>query len=129
MGIPDKVFSLFDSWIIQVVSEINIMPLLVLCCRICPKNMEGTMFAILMSVFNLASTISYYLGSLLIYLLNITQKNFKNLWILILLANIFAIIPLFFIGMVNIEKANAVAFEWNNNEEKTKTDVINRVLI
>ena len=31
------------------------MPILVLACRMCPKNIEGTMYAMLMSTINMGT--------------------------------------------------------------------------
>ncbi len=35
------------------------MPILVLACRLCPKNIEGTMFALLMATMNFGSLLSF----------------------------------------------------------------------
>lgn len=37
---------------LQLVGELNLMPILVLACRMCPKNIEATMYAMLMSTIN-----------------------------------------------------------------------------
>ena len=37
---------------LQFVGELNIMPILVLACRMCPKHIEATMYAMLMSTIN-----------------------------------------------------------------------------
>ena len=34
------------------------MPILVLACKMCPKNIEGTMYALLMSAINFGGMIS-----------------------------------------------------------------------
>jgi Na+/melibiose symporter-like transporter len=52
-GINDKVFCIGDSVMLQLVAELNLMPILVLACRMCPKNIEGTMYAMLMSTINM----------------------------------------------------------------------------
>lgn len=51
-------FTIGDSVMLQIVGELNLMPLLVLACRLCPKNIEGTMYALLMSTINLGSIAS-----------------------------------------------------------------------
>ena len=61
LGIPDKLFCLGDSLIIQTFAEINMMPLLVLACRLCPKNIEGTMYALMMSIYNFGGMVSVQL--------------------------------------------------------------------
>jgi hypothetical protein len=58
MGIPDRLFTIGDSVIIQVIGELNSMPLLVLACRMCPKSIEGTMYAMLMSTLNFGAMLS-----------------------------------------------------------------------
>lgn len=109
MGIPDTLFCIGDSLIIQTFAEINTIPLLVFACRICPKNIEGTMYALIMSTLNFGGLLSYQLGGLLIYYLNITEKHFDNLWLLILIANLTTLIPLPFIININFEQASRFA--------------------
>jgi len=46
------------------------------------------MYAVLMSITNSASLISSYISGVVTYLLGITEDNFDNLWILILICNI-----------------------------------------
>lgn len=65
------------------------MPLLVLACRMCPKNIEGTMYALLMSTLNFGSIISLQLGAVLTYFLGISDTNFENLWLLVVLTQFF----------------------------------------
>lgn len=65
------------------------MPLLVLACRMCPKNIEGTMYALLMSTLNFGSIISLQLGGVLTYFLGISDTNFDNLWLLVVLTQFF----------------------------------------
>ena len=89
--------------IIQTFAEINTIPLLVLACRLCPKNIEGTMYALLMSTLNFGSMLSYQFGGLLMHYLGITESDFHNLWILIVLANTLMLIPLPFLVFVNFE--------------------------
>lgn len=52
IGIPNKIFCLSDSLIIEVFYQVNILPMLILACQLCPKNIEGTVYAIIMSAIN-----------------------------------------------------------------------------
>jgi len=103
LGIPDKFFSIGDSLIIQTFAEINTIPLLVLACRLCPKNIEGTMYALLMSTLNFGSMLSYQFGGLLMHLLGITENNFERLWVLIVLANCLMLVPMPFLYFVDFD--------------------------
>jgi folate/biopterin transporter len=94
LGIPDFVFCLASSFLQVALGELNSMPMLVLCARICPKNIEGTMYAFLMSVMNFGGMISMQLGSLLMLCLGVDQTHFGLLWLLILISNLTALLPL-----------------------------------
>jgi folate/biopterin transporter len=104
-GISDKMFCLTGNLLIQVFAELNIIPVLVLACRLCPKNVEGTMYALLMAILNLGSMISNELGAFNTWALGITETNFTNLWILILIASLTTVLPLPFIGMIDFDEA------------------------
>ncbi|ASC73904.1 Folate-biopterin transporter [Halomicronema hongdechloris C2206] len=94
LGIDDQWFSLGDSLILTVMGEISFMPVLVLSARLCPAGVEATLFALLMSVVNLAGLVSHELGALLTHLLGVTESNFDNLWLLVLLTNLTTLLPL-----------------------------------
>ncbi len=98
LGIGDRWFSLGDSLVLTVMGQIAYMPVLVLAARLCPPGVEATLFALLMSVSNLASMVSYQLGAGLMHLLGIAQTNFDNLWILVIIANVSTLLPLPFLN-------------------------------
>jgi folate/biopterin transporter len=98
LGIDDHWFSLGDSLILTVVGQITWMPVLVLSARLCPPGIEATLFALLMSVWNLSGLISQELGALLTSWLKVTETNFDNLWLLVLITNLSTLLPLPFLG-------------------------------
>ncbi|MBE9146644.1 folate/biopterin family MFS transporter [Planktothrix mougeotii] len=97
LGIDDHWFSLGDSLILAVMGQIAYMPVLVLSARLCPPGVEATLFALLMSVSNLAVLISYQLGALLTHWFGITETNFNQLWLLVIVTNLSTLLPLLFI--------------------------------
>ncbi len=97
IGIDDHWFSLGDSLILTVMGQLAFMPVLVLAARLCPSGVEATLFAVLMSVSNIAGMVSYELGAVLMHWLNITESNFENLWLLVMLTNLSTLLPLPFI--------------------------------
>ena len=101
-GVSDEWFSLSGGFIAQAFAELNTMPLLVLCCRICPKNIEGSLYALLMSTINLGTLVSYQLGGLLTLAMGITKTQFDNLWILVLVCNLCYLVPLPMLYFVKI---------------------------
>jgi folate/biopterin transporter len=98
IGIDDHWFSLGDSLILTVMGQIAYMPLLVLAARLCPPGVEATLFALLMSVTNLAALLSYEMGAGLMHLLGVTESNFDRLWLLVVITNLSTLLPLPFLG-------------------------------
>ncbi len=98
MGISDRWFSLGDSLILTVMGQIAFMPVLVLSARLCPKGIEATMFALLMSIVNLSSLLSHELGALLTYWLGVNETNFDRLWLLVTISNLSTLLPLPILG-------------------------------
>jgi folate/biopterin transporter len=98
LGIDDRWFSLGDSLILTVMGQIAYMPVLVLAARLCPPGVEATLFALLMSVFNLAGMVSYEVGAIIMHWLGITESNFSSLWILVIITNLSTLLPLAFLN-------------------------------
>ena len=94
LGIDDQWFSLGDSLVLTVMGEIAFMPVLVLSARLCPPGVEATLFALLMSIVNLAGLVSHELGALLTHWLEVTETNFDHLWQLVLITNLTTLLPL-----------------------------------
>lgn len=100
LGISDEWFSLGDSLILVVAGQIAFMPVLVLAARLCPAGIEATFFALLMSIVNFGGTVSNELGALLTHALHVTETDFENLWLLVLLTNLSTLLPLPLLGLV-----------------------------
>lgn len=98
LGIDDHWFSLGDSLVLTVMGQIAFMPVLVLAARLCPAGVEATLFALLMSVVNLAGLLSYESGALLMNWLGITESNFTNLALLVVITNLSTLLPLPLLG-------------------------------
>jgi len=98
LGISDRWFSLGDSLILTVMGQIAYMPVLVLAARLCPPGVEATLFALLMSVVNLAGLVSYEGGAVLTHWLGVTDHNFTHLSLLVLITNLSTLLPLPFLG-------------------------------
>jgi len=117
LGIDDRWFSLGDSLILTIAGRIAFMPVLVLAARICPEGIEATLFAVLMSVINISALCSFQLGAGLTHLLGVTESNFNNLWLLILIANISSLLPLPLLSWLPDEKND-------QSEETTQKSVL-----
>ncbi|EFA68559.1 folate/biopterin family MFS transporter [Cylindrospermopsis raciborskii S07] len=100
LGINDRWFSFGDSLIIAAMGQIAFMPTMILAARICPLGIEATLFAVLMSVFNLGGLVSRESGALIMYWLGITESNFDSLWLLLVITNLIALLPMLFVKLL-----------------------------
>jgi folate/biopterin transporter len=107
IGIDDRWFSLGDSLVLTVLGEIAFMPVLVLAARICPPGVEATLFALLMSVLNLAGLLSHEGGALLTHVLGVTETNFDHLWLLVVITNGSTLLALPFLRLLPGQYARA----------------------
>eukprot|EP00466_Bigelowiella_natans_P009908 jgi/Bigna1/58393/fgenesh1_pm.84_\ len=98
VGIPDTWFALGDDIMLSALGEIAFMPLLVISAKVCPVGVEGTLFATLMSLFNLSGIISSEIGSALTAYFGVTESNFSNLGLVVAICNFSSLIPLLLIN-------------------------------
>jgi hypothetical protein len=100
IGIPDYIFAVIDSAVCQMVGKLQWLPLLVLCSKLCPPGIEGTFYALLMSIQNAGLLMSAWWGGLLLHMLNVTRTEFSNLWAVVLIRNISRLLPLMLLFLV-----------------------------
>jgi folate/biopterin transporter len=124
LGIPDFLFCMTADALTTALAEINTLPLLVLACNICPKNIEGTLYAFLMSVVNCGSLFSNQIGALISSSLGITNSNFTNLAWLIFIANIVLILPLPGLYLIDEGKYSAGSIENKKEDTENKKLII-----
>ncbi|ETM44074.1 hypothetical protein L914_10680 [Phytophthora nicotianae] len=99
-GISDQFFIFGDEILSDVVVRLKHMPSLVLCAKICPPGIEGTMFALLMSIYNFSWSVASYGGSWLCNYLQISKTNFTGLAAAVIIRSVAKVVPLFLLFMV-----------------------------
>ncbi|KAI9922764.1 hypothetical protein PsorP6_000852 [Peronosclerospora sorghi] len=100
IGIPDKAFVLGDAVIADVISRLKTMPVMVLCAKLCPRGIEGTLFALLMSIANFSRSVSEFWGALVCAWIGIAKDQYDRLWLAILLRSVLKIVPIFFLFLI-----------------------------
>ncbi|CEG47852.1 Major facilitator superfamily domain, general substrate transporter [Plasmopara halstedii] len=100
IGIPDKAFVLGDAVIADVISRLKTMPMMVLCAKLCPKGIEGTLFALLMSISNFSRSVSEFWGALVCAWLGIAKDDYDMLWLAIILRSALKVVPIFFLFLI-----------------------------
>ncbi|KAI5062379.1 hypothetical protein GOP47_0022918 [Adiantum capillus-veneris] len=100
LGIPNKLFIVGASALGDAVNQFKFMPFLVLSGRLCEPGIEGTLFALFMSLNNLASTVSSFFGAGLASILHISSDQFENLSMGICIQALCTIFPIFFLRLI-----------------------------
>lgn len=93
-GVPDYVVVVFDAAVTHMIGRLKWMPLLVLSSKLCPSGIEGTFFALLMSIDHVGSFSASWGGGILLHALQVTRTRFDNLWLAILTRSLFRLLPI-----------------------------------
>ncbi|WOL19672.1 putative folate-biopterin transporter 2 isoform X1 [Canna indica] len=128
LGLPDFFLAVIDESVSQMIGRIKWMPLLVLSSKLCPSGIEGTFFALLMSIDNFGLLTSSWAGGLLLHLLKVTHTEFNNLWAAILIRNIMRVVPLVLLFLVPKSDQNSTLLpadmlDGNDNIEAQEEDI------
>ncbi|TMW55407.1 hypothetical protein Poli38472_013298 [Pythium oligandrum] len=99
-GVSDRFFIFGDEILSDVVARLKHMPSLVLCAKICPPGIEGTMFALLMSIYNFSWSAASYGGSWLCTYLHISKADFSGLPSAVVVRGVAKVVPIFLLFMV-----------------------------
>ncbi|KVI06095.1 probable folate-biopterin transporter 3 isoform X1 [Cynara cardunculus var. scolymus] len=93
-GVPDYIFVVMDEAVSKMIARLKWMPLLVLSSKLCPSGIEGTFFALLMSIDHVGLLSSSWAGGLLLHALNVTRTQFDNLWTVVLIRSFARLCPI-----------------------------------
>lgn len=107
LGISDKAFVLGTSALADAVNQFKLMPFLVLSGRLCPPGIEGTLFALFMSINNFGSTISSFFGAVVASVLDLSSNRFDNLAFGICIQAVCTLIPVCFLFLIPKEASGA----------------------
>jgi hypothetical protein len=81
LHIPHWLYFGFTSCLYAFMNEVHLMALMIMAVKVCPKEVEATVFEVIMATINLSYLISYESGGLISKLLHVDATNFSNLWI------------------------------------------------
>ncbi|KAM0059290.1 putative MFS transporter superfamily, biopterin transporter family [Helianthus debilis subsp. tardiflorus] len=88
LGLPDYMFVVMEECVSRVVSRVRWMPMIVLSTSLCPLGIEGTFFALLMSIDSFGSLSSKWGGAVILHVFHVMRTDFRNLWLVILIRNL-----------------------------------------
>jgi len=123
-GIPAKVFVSLNAIPTGFFAQICVAPINVLACRLCPKGLEATTYAILMSTLSLSTGLSTQLGAVIQKWLGIAEQNYKNYWQFSIVSQVMAVIVLLVMWRIRYEHATNYVDDINFQAlEKEEVDV------
>ncbi|KAL6196342.1 hypothetical protein ACLB2K_031957 [Fragaria x ananassa] len=99
-GISDRIMVLCGSALSDAVNQFKFMPFLILSGQLCPPGIEGTLFALFMSINNLGSTLGSFVGAGLASVLSISSGSFDNLLLGIVVQVLCIFIPIAFLFLI-----------------------------
>jgi folate/biopterin transporter len=108
LGIPDKIFVAGGTVVQGLAGEIAFMPVAVLAARLAPAGREGTVYAVVMAVVNVAWACSELISGLLSRWMGIADGSYANMPPLLLAVAAAALAPLLCLRLVpEIPRADA----------------------
>ncbi|TMW65888.1 hypothetical protein Poli38472_003653 [Pythium oligandrum] len=120
LGIPDKAFVLGDTVIADVVSRLKTMPVLVLSAKLCPRGVEGTLFALLMSISNFSFSVSEFWGAFICHSLGIEKDVYTNFWIAIVLRSALKLMPILFLFLIPTTDPQEIVDQLNFEDQSAE---------
>lgn len=100
-NIPVKLFCALNSLVSNFFNEINILPILALCSRFCPKNLEAMSYAVFMSFLWIAFYVSQSFGVSILYYFKVSQLDFSNFWKCIVFQTMYGLVVACIISLVD----------------------------
>ncbi|KAH9620152.1 hypothetical protein KSS87_023707 [Heliosperma pusillum] len=122
--IPDYLFIVIDEGVSHMIGRVRWMPLLVLSSKLCPPGIEGTFFALLMSIDQVGLLTSSWLGGIVLHTLHVTRTEFDNLWIAVLIRNILRITPIFLLFLVPRSDPNSPVLSLEISKTKDDSEML-----
>lgn len=99
-GVSDKIMVVFGSALSDAVNQFKLMPFLILSGQLCPPGIEGTLFALFISINSLGSTLGSFVGAGLASILNLSSGSFDNLGLGIAIQVLCTFIPIAFLFLI-----------------------------
>jgi hypothetical protein len=97
LGLSAADFTYVNSFLYGTVNELHLMPLMVMACYMCPKDVETTFYALVLAVINAGYLLSYWSGALFTILLGISSEDFSKFWVLILISSVWPLVTLLYL--------------------------------
>lgn len=88
--------------------ELNFLPLLGTCCRLCPEDLEGTTYGLFTSMFNFGYYLATLWASALLITLGVSTKNYSNLWMVVVVQVVYGTVIIAWLGFLKFPNPDKV---------------------
>lgn len=130
VGIPDIVMLISDDMFATIMSRFFVMPMFILAAKVCPDNVEGTLFALLMALSNLGGDVSDFFGVWMIEAFGVVKDeitgviDYEGLPNLVLVKSAFRGLSIFLIPLLvpNLTPNDPILPENVDEQEHQVTD-------
>ena len=85
LNISSIMFCYLINFALVFVNELNFLPLLSLCCRLCPKDLEGTTYGLFTCIFNFGNYLGSIFATILLLIFGVTSTNYSHLWMVVII--------------------------------------------
>lgn len=79
------------------IQELNFLPLLGACCKLCPEDLEAASFGVFTSLFNTGNFLASLFAGFLLNIVGVSTKRYKQIWAVIVVQVCFQICVLSFL--------------------------------
>jgi folate/biopterin transporter len=119
LGIPDTWFVILDDIVLSIFGQITFMPIMILAAKMCPPGTEAMLYAAIMSANNLSGSFGKILGGFLMKFMQITDNDFTNLPLLMIITNLSGLTPLLFLNYVPKDNEDHISeVDLSENDKK-----------
>ena len=110
--------------------ELNFLPLLGACCRLCPEDLEGTTYGLFTSMFNFGYYLATVWASILLFFCGVTTRDYSGLWKVVVIQVIYGTLILAWLVVLHfpqpekIMKEEGIAKKWPSQSSPPKLPYI-----
>jgi len=127
VGIPDIVMLISDDLFGTIMGRFFVMPMFILAAKVCPDNVEGTLFALLMALSNFGGDVADFFGVWMVEVFGVVKDettgviNYEGLPNLVLAKSACKILSIFLIPLLvpNLTPSDPIRTE-NTDEQESK---------
>ena len=85
LNISSIMFCYLLNFSLVFVNELNFLPLMSLCCRLCPKDLEGTTYGLFTSIFYFGNYLASIFATILLLVFGVTSTDYSHLWMVVII--------------------------------------------